>query len=160
MFQAPPGPLQLRMTVQGAEGQVLDSDFRDLVVPDYAKAEPLLSVPAIYRARTQRDVNLINADPNPRPSTAREFSRTERLHVRFQAYAPGGGAAAPAARLLNRVGSRMSDVLIHAAPARGPADFEADIPLANLPAGDYLLEVTLPGEQAPAKQLVAFRVTS
>ena len=159
-FQAPPGPLQLRMSVEGAAGQVIDSDFRDLVVPDYAKAEPLLSVPALYRARTQRDVNLLNADANPRPSTAREFSRTERLHVRFQAYAPGGGAAAPAARLLNRVGSRMSDVLIHAAPARGPADFEADIPLANLPAGDYLLEVALPGEQTPAKQLVAFRVTS
>ena len=122
--------------------------------------EPLLSVPAIYRARTQRDVNLLNADANPRPSTAREFSRTERLHVRFQAYAPGGGTATPSARLLNRVGSRMSDVPVRAAPARGPADFEADIPLANLPAGDYLLEVALPGEQTPAKQLVAFRVTS
>ena len=94
-FQAPPGPLQLRMSVEGAAGQVLDSDFRDLVVPDYAKAEPLLSVPALYRARTQRDVNLLNADANPRPSTAREFSRTERLHVRFQAYAPGGGTATP-----------------------------------------------------------------
>ena len=159
-FQAPPGPLQLRMSVEGAAGQVLDSDFRDVVVPDYAKAEPLLSVPALYRARTQRDVNLLNADANPRPSTAREFSRTERLHVRFQAYAPGGGAAAPTARLLNRVGSRMADVPVRAAAARGPADFEADIPLASLPAGDYLLEVALPGEQAPAKQLVAFRVTS
>ena len=159
-FQAPPGPLQLRMSVEGAAGQVLDSDFRDLVVPDYAKAEPLLSVPALYRARTQRDVNLLNADANPRPSTAREFSRTERLHVRFQAYAPGGGAATPTARLLNRVGSRMADVPVRAAAARGPADFEADIPLASLPAGDYLLEVALPGEQAPAKQLVAFRVTS
>jgi hypothetical protein len=152
--------LQLRMSVEGSAGQVLDSDFRDVVVPDYAKAEPLLSVPAIYRARTQRDVNLLNADANPRPSTAREFSRTERLHVRFQAYAPGGGVAAPTARLLNRVGSRMSDVTVRAAAARGPADFEADIPLANLPAGDYLLEVALPAEQAPAKQLVAFRVTS
>ena len=47
-----------------------------------------------------------------------------------------------------------------ASRARGPADFEADIPLASLPAGDYLLEVALPGEQSPAKQLVAFRVTS
>jgi VWFA-related protein len=159
-FQAPPGPLQLRMSVEGAAGQVLDSDFRDLVVPDYAKPEPLLSVPALYRARTQRDVNLLNADANPRPSTAREFSRTERLHVRFQAYAPGGGAAAPTARLLNRGGSRMTDVPVRAAAARGPADFEADVPLASLPAGDYLLEVALPGEQAPAKQLVAFRVTS
>ena len=37
-FQAPPGPLQLRMSVEGTDGQVLDSDFRDLVVPDYAKA--------------------------------------------------------------------------------------------------------------------------
>jgi VWFA-related protein len=159
-FQAPPGPLQLRMSVEGAAGQVLDSDFRDVVVPDYAKAEPLLSVPAIFRARTQRDVNLIAADANPRPSTAREFSRTERLHVRFQAYAPGGGTAAPTARLLNRVGSRINDVTVRAAAARSPADFEADVPLANLPAGDYLLEVVLPGEQTPTKQLVAFRVTS
>jgi VWFA-related protein len=159
-FQAPPGPLQLRMSVEGSAGQVLDSDFRDVVVPDYAKAEPLLSVPALYRARTQRDVNLLATDANPRPSTAREFSRTERLHVRFQAYAPGGGAAAPTARLLNRGGTRMSDVPVRAATARGPADFEADIPLASLPAGDYLLEVVLPGETAPTKQLVAFRVTS
>ena len=159
-FQAPPGPLQLRMSVEGAACQVLDSDFRDLVVPDYAKAEPLLSVPALYRARTQRDVNLLATDPNPRPSTAREFSRTERLHVRFQVYAPGGGTATPTARLLNRGGAKMTDVAVRAAAARGPADFEADIPLASLPAGDYLLEVALPAEQAPAKQLVAFRVTS
>ncbi len=159
-FQAPPGQLQLRMSVEGAAGQVLDSDFRDLVVPDYAKPEPLLSVPAIYRARTQRDVNLLNAAADPRPSTAREFSRTERLHVRFQAYAPGGGTAAPTARLLNRTGAAMADVPVRAAATRGPADFEADVPLANLPAGDYLLEVALPGEQGPAKQLVAFRVTS
>ena len=148
------------MSVEGAAGQVIDSDFRDLVVPDYAKAEPLLSVPALYRARTQRDVNLLNADPNPRPSTAREFSRTERLHVRFQAYAPGGGEAAPTARLLNRGGSKMTDVPVRAATARGPADFEADIPLASLPAGDYLLEIVLRGEQGGFKQLVAFRVTS
>jgi VWFA-related protein len=159
-FQAPPGPLQLRLSVEGAAGQVLDSDFRDVVVPDYAKPEPMLSVPAIFRARTQRDVNLLNAAADPRPSTAREFSRTERLHVRFQAYAPGGGVAAPTARLLNRTGSQMADVPVRAAAARGPADFEADVPLASLPAGDYLIEVAMPGEQAPAKQLVAFRVTS
>jgi VWFA-related protein len=159
-FQAPPGPVQLRMTVEGAAGQTLDSDFRDLVVPDYAKAEPLLSVPALYRARTQRDVNLIAADANPRPTTAREFSRTERLHVRFQAYAPGGGAASPTGRLLNRAGGRMADVTVKPAASRGTSDFDIDVPLANLPAGDYLLEVALPGEPAPVKQLVAFRVTS
>jgi VWFA-related protein len=158
-FEAPPGALQLRMQVEGAAGQVLDSDFRDLVVPDYAKPEPLLSVPAIFRARTQRDINLLVADANPRPTTAREFSRTERLHVRFQAYAPGGGTAAPTARLLNRTGSKMVDVALRPAASRGPEHFEADIPLASLPTGDFLLEVALPGDQ-PIKQLVAFRVTS
>jgi hypothetical protein len=147
------------MQVEGGAGQVLDSDFRDLVVPDYAKPEPLLSVPAIFRARTQRDINLITADPNPQPTTAREFSRTERLHVRFQAYAPGGGAAAPTARLLNRSGSKMADVPLRPAASRGPEHFEADVPLANLPAGDFILEVALPGE-TPARQLIAFRVTS
>jgi VWFA-related protein len=158
-FDAPPGPMQLRMQVEGSAGQVLDSDFRDLVVPDYAKPEPLLSVPAIFRARTQRDINLLAANPNPQPTTAREFSRTERLHVRFQAYAPGGGSAAPTARLLNRAGAKMADVALRPAASRGPEHFEADVPLATLPAGDFILEVALPGE-APARQLIAFRVTS
>ena len=158
-FQAPPGPLQMKLTIEGAAGQSIDSDFRDVVVPDYAKADPLLSVPAIYRARTQRDLNLIAADPNARPSTAKEFSRTERLHVRFQAYAPGGGTASPTARLLNRSGARMADVVVKPAPARGAADFDADVPLASLPPGDYLFEVALPGEP-PVRQLIGFRVTS
>ena len=121
--------------------------------------EALLSVPALYRARTQRDVNLIAADANARPTTAKEFSRTERLHVRFQAYATGGGAASPTARLLNRTGARMADVVVKPAPARGAADFDADVPLASLPPGDYILEVAMPGEP-PVRQLVAFRVTS
>jgi VWFA-related protein len=159
-FEAPPGTLQLKLTVEGSAGQVLDSDFRDLVLPDYAKAEAQLSVPAIYRARTQRDLNLIATDPNARPTTAREFSRTERLQIRFQAYAPGGGAATPTARLLNRGGTRMADVVVRPAASRGPADFEADVPLASLPAGDFLLEVAIPGDPAPTRQLVAFRVTS
>jgi hypothetical protein len=68
--------------------------------------------------------------------------------------------AQPTGRLLNRGGSKMADVPVRAAAGRGPADFEADVPLANLPAGDFLLELALPGEQAPAKQLIAFRVTS
>ena len=54
----------------------------------------------------------------------------------------------------------MTDVPVRASTGRGPTDFEADVPLASLPAGDYLLEVTLPAEPSPVKQLVAFRVTS
>lgn len=159
-FQAPPGTMQMRLSIEGAAGQVIDTDFRDVEIPDYSKAESLLSVPALFRARTQRDVNLLVADAEARPTTAREFSRTERLLIRFRAYAPGGGAAAPTARLLNRGGTRMADIPVRRAEALGDSGYEAELPLGSLPAGDFLLEVALGDAESSTKQLVAFRVTS
>jgi VWFA-related protein len=159
-FLAPPGTVQLRLSIEGAAGNVLDSDFRDLVVPDYAKVEPLLSNPAVYRARTMRDANLIFGNVRATPTTAREFSRTERLVLRFQAYAPGGGVAAPTVRLLNRGGTKMADVPVKAAAAINEQTFETDLPLGSLPAGEYLLELKLAGDGKEARQLVGFRVTS
>jgi VWFA-related protein len=159
-FLAPPGTLQLRLSIEGASGQVLDSDFRDLVVPDYAKVEPQLSIPAVFRARTMRDANQIFGNADARPTASREFSRTERLVVRIQAYAPGGGAVAPTARLLNRGGTRMADVVIKPAASLGEQTFEADLPLGSLPAGEFLLEVKLAGDGKEVRQLIGFRVTS
>jgi VWFA-related protein len=158
-FQAPPGSLQLKLSVEGTAGQVIDSDFQDLVVPDYTKPEPLLSVPAVFRARTQRDINSMAGNADATPTTGREFSRTERLLIRFQAYAPGGGTASPAARLLNRGGTKMADVPVKSV-AIGDGAFEANLPLASLPPGDFLVEVSLSSDGRETKQLVAFRVTS
>src|SRR5262249_27364560 len=109
-FEVPPGQMSLKLSVEGAAGQVLDSDMRDLVVPDYTKAQPLISEPAIYRARTQRDMQAVLMDPNAMPTAAREFSRTERLVLRFSAYVPGGGPSSPTVELLNRDGKKMADV--------------------------------------------------
>jgi VWFA-related protein len=159
-FLAPPGTMQLRLSVEGAAGNVLDSDFRDLVVPDYSKVEPLLTNPAVYRARTMRDANQIFGNVKANPTTSREFSRTERLVLRFQAYAPGGGAATPTVRLLNRGGTKMADVPVKAAAGISEQTFEADLPLGSLPAGEYLLELKLAGDGKEARQLVGFRVTS
>ena len=41
-------------------------------------------------------------DPDALPTTEREFSRSDRLYVRADAYAPGGATPAVTARLLNR----------------------------------------------------------
>jgi VWFA-related protein len=159
-FQAPPGTMQMRLSVEGETGQVLDTDFRDLVIPDYTKPEPALSVPAVYRARTARDIAQLVANPEARPTTSREFSRTERLLFRVRAYAPGGGVAAPSARLLNRGGNKMADVNVKPAPSLGEHGFEAELPLASLPAGEFLVELFLDADGKQAKQYVAFRVTS
>jgi hypothetical protein len=148
-FEVPPGNMSLKLSVEGAAGQVLDSDFRDLVVPDYSK-EPI-SEPAIYRARTQRDLAAVLADPNAVPTATREFSRTEKLVVRFNAYSP----APPTVELLNANGKKMADVPAKAFDGAGTNGFQAELPLAALPAGDFFVAV----KSADARRVVAFRIT-
>jgi VWFA-related protein len=159
-FDVPPGPLQVRYNIETGEGRVIDSDTRDIVAPDYSKAEVQLSTPSVLRGRTVRELQALRADPAAAPAASREFTRAERLIVRVRAYAPGGQAPALTAKLLNRTGKPMSDLPVKA-PAEGTGDYEAEIPLSALAAGEYLVEfkASAPGG-GEAKQLVAFRVTS
>jgi VWFA-related protein len=159
-FAAAPGPLQLKMSIEGAAGQVLDSDFRDLVIPDYTKTEAALSEPAIFRARTQRDLVAIAGDPQAMPTTAREFSRTERLLIRIAAYTPGGSTTAPAAQLLNRDGKKMSDLVVKPFAPGGEGMYQTELPLAGLPAGEFIVQLSIPGEGGEQKRMVGLRVTS
>jgi VWFA-related protein len=158
-FAAAPGPLQLKLSIEGAAGQVLDSDFREVVIPDYTKAEAALSEPAIFRARTQRDLVALAGDPQAMPTTAREFSRTERLLIRVAAYAPGGSVSAPAAQLLNRDGKKMSDLVVKPFAPGGEGMYQTELPLAGLPAGEFIIQLTM-GEGGEQKRLVGLRVTS
>ncbi|MGE3179681.1 MAG: hypothetical protein AB7O32_19565, partial [Vicinamibacterales bacterium] len=58
--------------------------------------------------------------------------------------------------LLNRSGQPMNDVPL--APAANDVPL-ADIPLAGLVPGEYLLEVAASGPGGEAKELIGFRVT-
>lgn len=158
-FQAPPGPLDLRLTIEGDGTGTLDVEDRDLVVPDLAAPEVTLTTPKVWAARNAREFTQITtADPPPPPAAGREFRRTERLLVRFEAFAPGTVPPTAAARLLNQQGTKMTDVTV-ASPAGGA--FQIDLPLANLAAGQYLLELTATAEgHEPVSELVAFRVGS
>jgi VWFA-related protein len=156
-FEVPPGPLQLRLSVENASGRLLDSERRELVVPDFTGPEVQLSTPRILRALTPRELQAIKSDPAAVPTVAREFSRRERVLVRVEAYAPGERPPALAARLLNRRGDAMVELPM--APVGG-VTFETEIPLASLPAGEYLVEVSASDAAGSARQLVAFRVTS
>ncbi|MGE5813889.1 MAG: VWA domain-containing protein, partial [Acidobacteriota bacterium] len=159
-FDVPPGPLQVRYNIESAEGRVIDSDTRDITAPDYSKAEVELSTPSVLRGRTVRDLQALRNDPGAAPAASREFTRAERLIVRVRAYAPGGQAPTVIARLLNRTGKAMSDLPVKP-PSEGAADYETELPLSALAAGEYLIEfkASAPGG-GEAKQLVAFRLTS
>ena len=158
-FEVPPGRLELRLTVQdGSSGGTLDQETRTLDVPDLTSPQAAISTPRVFRARTVREFQTLAADAAVPPLASREFSRTERLLIRFDAYAPGGEQVQPTAVLLNRAGAKMSDVPITAAQAGGT--HQINLSLAAVPAGDYLIEIAVKSATGEAKELVPFRVGS
>jgi VWFA-related protein len=157
VFDAPPGKVELRLTIEGAGGSgTLDNEVRTIDVPDLTAPQAALSTPRVYRSRNAREFQAVSADVNAVPVPARDFSRTERLLIRFDVYGPGNEQPQATAAILNRTGAKMSDVTVAPAPAGGT--HQIDLPLNTLTAGDYLLEVTIKGTTGEAKELVPFRV--
>ena len=90
-------------------------------------------------------------------TATREFSRAERLLVRFDTYAIDGSKPAVTARLLNRTGAAMADVPVQAPDGK---PFLIDFPLASLAAGEYLIELNAKTSSGTSQQLVGFKVGS
>jgi VWFA-related protein len=158
VFAAEPGALQLRVTVENANGRLIDSDRRELVVPDFTGTDVMLSTPRLLRAYTARELQAIRADPNAVPAVAREFSRRERILVRVEAYGPGETTPAVTAKLLNRQAQPMLDLTVEPPPAAGGA-FQAEVPIASLPPGEYFVEVSASASPGSTRQLIGIRVT-
>jgi hypothetical protein len=156
-FEVPPGKMQLRVAVEGANAELLDSEVREIDVPDMTAAR-VMGTAAVYRARTLPEYQKMKGDPQAVPTASREFSRTDRIFIRVAAYAAGAPTPAVTARLLNRTGQAMSDLAVASAP--DAADLrDIELSLASLPPGEYLVEITVAAEGEPLKQLVGFRMT-
>lgn len=154
-FVAPPGRLQLRIGVNGSGGP-LDVADREVVVPDLSAPALALATPRVYAVRTARDFQQLRRNPAAPPTASRDFRRTQRLVVRFEAYAPGDAPITVAARLLNRQGNKLVDVPVASRPGE---PFLVDLPLAALAPSEYLLELTASVDgHEPVRELVAFRV--
>jgi VWFA-related protein len=156
VFDAAPGKMELRLSVEGGSG-VLDSEIREIVVPDLTSTQTSLGTPVLFRGRTPRDIQQLKADPQAVPATGREFSRTDRLFMRVAAY--GAGAPVLSVHMLSRVGQTMSELPV-TPPATPGGEAVVDIPLAGLAPGEYIVEVKATGDGGEAKELVGFRVTS
>jgi VWFA-related protein len=155
VFEAPPGPMQLRYSVEGETSGVLDTDVREYTIPDLTAPQVQLSTPQVIRARSVKEFRDLNAAAEAVPTVGREFRRTDRLLIRFEAYGPAGMPKV-AARLLNRTGQKMIDLPV-GARTEGMA-YQVDLPLAGMAAAEYVVEITASGEAGDAKQLIAFRV--
>jgi VWFA-related protein len=153
-FDVSAGALEVKITVADREGHTIDRETHPLDVPDYAGGVATLGTPQFHRARTAREFQALAADANAVPMAARDFARTERLLIRFDAFAAGGEAASPAAAILSRAGRRMFDVPVTVATAG--ASHQIDLALSPLPVGEYVLEVV--GAPNGPRQLSAFRI--
>jgi hypothetical protein len=157
-FDVPPGTVQLRIAVEGSGSEVLDSEVREVTVPDFTAPQIAFGTPEVFRARTVREAQMQKADPGAAPTAAREFSRTERIVIRIPAYGAGTSRPELRARLLNRTGQAMSDLPVSPASDATPASI--DLALAGLAPGEYVVEISAGAEGGAATELIGFRVTS
>jgi VWFA-related protein len=158
-FQAPPGKIDLRLTVEGDGTGTLDSEDRELAIPDLSAPEVILSTPKVWFARNALEFKSLTSGVGPAPSATRDFRRTDRLFIRIDAYAPASAPTKVTAQLLNQQGNRMSDVAVTAPADASSQTYSIDLPLSSLAAGQYLLEITGTSEgHKPVSELVAFRV--
>jgi len=155
VFDAEPGEMQLRLSIEGAAGQVLDSEIREVTVPDFNATPASISTPEVVRARNALEFKTL-ATGDSVPTAGREFRRTDRLIVRFEVYGAEGSTPAVTARLLNRGGTAMTDVPVQQGT---DAKRSVDLPLSSLAPGDYLLEFKAVAGDKESKTLVPFKVT-
>jgi VWFA-related protein len=154
VFEMMPGRVRLRMSIQDSAQQVLDTDVRSVTIRDLRKGVTI-STPEILRARNAREFRTLDT-PRAVPSASREFSRTERLLIRFSASGASNAAVSVSARLLSRMGPMRELTIV---PNESGAS-TIDLPLAGLAVGEYLIEVSANGADGEAKDLIDFRVTT
>jgi hypothetical protein len=154
-FEVSPGPIELDIGVHDTAGEVLDRETRKIVVPSLGLGLTL-STPQVFRGRTLPEWQKLAADQTALPAIERDFRRTDRLLVRVAAQS-AAGPPAMTARMLNREGGEMSTLPV--TPAGFGDLHQIDVPLAALPTGDFLIEITAKDCAEQAVTLVAIRVT-
>lgn len=157
-FEAEPGTLQLSVAVEGEAGDVLERDRHEIEIPDFTGTDLVLSTPSFIRARNAMEWKALVDNWDATPTASRNFRRTERMLIRFDAYAPGTEQPEVRARLLNRGGE-----LIHPLDVRPPENgrpYQVDLRPAHLPPGDYVIELSATSATDDVTQLIAFRLRS
>jgi len=158
------GEYVVRVRVRGAAGSLADltEQVRITVPPPAPIAESPPGAPVIYRSGPF-------TGPAFQPTADNRFRRAERIRVDASVASPGDGASFPgdgarsvsavSARLLDRKGQPMAvPVTVGIREDAHLRLATAELALAPLGPGDYLIEISLPRGARTEKVLVAFRL--
>jgi hypothetical protein len=158
VFDTTPGRLQFDLTILQADGTKLDFGAQDYDVPAVRGATPVILPPQLFRAQSAREFRELSADANAAPLPAREFRRTEWLLLRVPTLDPGGNAVQVSARLINRVGASVAD-LVAMPRETGAALAQFDLSLARFAPGEYSIEIAAQSSGGLARELIRFKIT-
>ena len=156
-FPVRPGDVRLKVIVKDDRGDIVDEDTRQVSIPDLAQPKLALSSPAAILARNAAELKAVAAASVP--FAGREFSRTDRVFVRFEVYGAAAAKAVVTARLLSRTGGELRTLTV-SAPRGGLDAYEIDVPLASLARGDFLIAIAAEAGDDRAEALFPLRVVS
>jgi len=156
-FDVPSGRIQVDLDVRSITGATVDSDERDIDVPDLsARKGPVILTPEIVRAGSARQYRSLISKRDASPAPSRVFTRGDRLLIRVPVWESTGAPVDVTAKVASQWGQAMREV-DRAAPA-GPGVPQFDLPLSWLAPGDYLLELVGKSATGEARERVAFTV--
>ena len=159
-FEVPPGRVELNLSILDEVGRPLDTDVRDLDVPDLsASGQPgpvLLPVEVTCLGSGRASAATPRSDALA-SYAARGCPRGHRLTVRVPAADPTGTPVRVTARLLNRAGQTMR-ALEADSGVESPTQFT--LPLVLLLPGQYGIEVTAENPHGAVSERVTLRVES
>jgi VWFA-related protein len=158
VIQASQGRLQFDLTILQADGTKLDVGALDFDVPAVRGATPVILPPQLFRAASAREFREISGNTKAAPQPGREFRRTEWLVLRVPTFDPGGNEVQVAARLVNRVGATVAELVAMPQESnRMLAQF--DLSLARFAPGEYSIEVSAQSSGGVARELIRFKIT-
>jgi hypothetical protein len=159
-FAVSAGRVELALAIRDDMDQIVDTDARDVDVPDWRssmKAGPQLLPAEIVRTRSPR--NAQRTDAAAAPASSRTFMRTNGMLIRTPAFDPSGTPVHVSARLLNLAGGLLYEIppLLDSATDR-PSQFV--LPLLGLAPGVYQLELIASNAQGTDTNRLEFRIVN
>lgn len=153
-FDAPPGPMQITFSAHDETGDVIDRYERTIHVPDPAAGNMWISSPLVIRTSTPLELRTARRDPAPTPAAEREFSRSDRLLIRFGVHGANATPAEVSACLLNNRAAQLTALPIE----RTGNHYEIDLTLTSIARGDFVIRIEARHGNERAETFVPLRI--
>jgi len=153
-FDAPPGPIQLSLGIEGVNDALLDTDVQHVNVPRFDARKPVIAAVEFVRPGSPAEFLAMQDDRLAMPTDVREFFRHDRLILRVRAFL-GAQPADVTVRLLNH--ARKEVLQLPVLPDVG-AGSQFDLPFAPYARGEYFLDVRAVSGGVETTQRLSFRL--